>query len=165
MTLRRQNVSVLAVLSDTHGRLYADVLSAVQGAERIVHAGDVGKSEIIAALEQVAPVIAVRGNTDTDAWSARLPAQAAFQWAGLSCLVVHNLADLGLDRAAVVARAPGVRVIIYGHSHQPDITWSRGVLFFNPGSAGPRRFHLPRSLGLLRYEDGRVLPEVVQLEE
>lgn len=154
---------VLAVVSDTHGRLYPEVVAALSGSDLIVHAGDVGGSEVLETLEGIAPVVAVRGNTDTGAWSLRLPHRAELEWSGVKCLVVHNLADLGRERRSIAEGLGEVRVVIHGHSHRAEAVWSGGVLFFNPGSAGPRRFHLPRSVGRLSVADDRVTTEIVEL--
>jgi len=154
---------VLAVVSDTHGKLYPEVVAALAGSDLIVHAGDLGGSEVLDTLEGIAPLVAVRGNTDTGAWSLRLPPRAEFEWAGVKCLVVHNLAGLGRERRLIAQGLGEVRVVIHGHSHRAEAVWSGGVLFFNPGSAGPRRFLLPRTIGRLRVVDGRVVTEIVEM--
>src|SRR3954453_13155946 len=134
----------LGVISDTHGLLRPSALAALQGSDLIVHAGDVGKPEILDALREVAPVVAVRGNVDGGPWADALPATADVAFGPHRVHVLHRLQDLDRDAAAA-----GIPVVIYGHTHQPAIEEKGGVLFFNPGSAGPRLFSLPISLGRL----------------
>lgn len=153
MTLR------LGLISDTHGLLRPEALAALAGVARILHAGDVGRPEVLAALERVAPVVAVRGNVDRDSWATALPFTAEVEAAGSWILMLHILDDLALD-----PRAAGFAAVIYGHSHQPRIEERRGVLYVNPGSAGPRRFKLPVSVGLLGVGPSGVRAEIVELE-
>jgi putative phosphoesterase len=148
----------LGVISDTHGLLRPEALRALAGADRIVHAGDVGGPEILAALRRIAPVVAVRGNNDREAWARRLPETRRLRAGGLRLLVVHDAHTLALDPAAA-----GFAVVIAGHSHQPRRERLNGVLFFNPGSAGPRRFGLPVTVGRLVIRGGRVRAQIVPL--
>lgn len=131
----------IGVISDTHGLLREEAVKALEGSELIIHAGDVGKPEILDALREVAPVVAVRGNVDTAAWAGELPATAVAEAGSISIYVLHNLEDLDLDPAAA-----GFSVVVSGHSHQPAREERGGVIYLNPGSAGPRRFDLPVTL-------------------
>ena len=148
----------IGVISDTHGLLRPEAIEALRGAQHIIHAGDVGGPEVLAALAQIAPVTAVRGNNDKGAWAARLPATAVFDADGLAIYVLHDLKELDLDPVA-----GGFGVVVAGHSHQPAQDRRNGVLFFNPGSAGPRRFRLPICVGRLHVEAGAARAELVTL--
>jgi putative phosphoesterase len=149
----------LGVISDTHGLLRPEALEAMRGSDRILHAGDVGAPEILEALAQVAPVTAVRGNVDTDPWGRALPESEVVEAGGVSIYILHDLGRLELK-----PEAAGFRVVVYGHTHKPKIEEKNGVLYFNPGSAGPRRFHLPVSVGRLTIGAGKVRAELVELE-
>lgn len=149
----------IGVISDTHGLLRPEALTALRGSEAILHAGDIGDPEILKALERIAPVTAVRGNIDTAAWARALPETNILEVSGLNIYVLHNVQELDLNPAAA-----GFAAVIFGHSHQPVIENRKGVLFFNPGSAGPRRFSLPISLGKLRVKTGRLHPELIELQ-
>lgn len=142
----------IGLISDTHGLLRPQALEALRGSELILHAGDVGKPEILTALGELAVVIAVRGNVDQEDWAKALPETAVAEAAGALVYVLHDVHRLDLD-----PRAAGFRVVVSGHSHQPGKFDRDGVLYINPGSAGPRRFHLPVSvarlnLGLTPFE-------------
>jgi putative phosphoesterase len=150
---------ILGVISDTHGLLRPEAIEALRGSERILHAGDVGAREILEALAQIAPVTAIRGNVDTELWARALPKTEVVEAVGGSIYILHDLGHLDLKLGA-----GGFRVVVYGHSHQPKIEEKNGVLYFNPGSAGPRRFHLPVSVGRLMIEAGKVRAELVELE-
>jgi putative phosphoesterase len=149
---------LVGVLSDTHGLLRPEVLPALAGVEHILHAGDVGDPDILDRLRQLAPVTAIRGNIDRSGPCAALPATEAIVLGGCLIYMVHALDDLDLH-----PQAAGVGAVIYGHSHRPAIEHRKGVLYFNPGSAGPRRFNLPVTIGMLRIA---ALPsvEIVQLK-
>lgn len=134
----------LGVLSDTHGLLRPEVLPALAGVEHILHAGDVGDAAILDALASVAPVTAIRGNIDRAGRCALLPAEEYVTFADTNLYLVHDRAALTLDPVAA-----GVSAVIFGHSHKPLVEHHRGVLYFNPGAAGPRRFSLPVTLGIL----------------
>jgi len=149
---------VIGVISDTHGLLRPEAVEALRGAGHIIHAGDIGAPEVLAALAAIAPVTAVRGNNDKEAWAARIPETAVFEAAGVSIYVLHNLDELDLDPAA-----GGFGVVIAGHSHRPAQDERNGVLFFNPGSAGPRRFRLPICVGRLHVDNGTARGELVAL--
>jgi putative phosphoesterase len=149
----------LGVISDTHGLLRPEAVEALRGSDRILHAGDIGTPDIFEALAKIAPVTAVRGNVDTASWARDLPATEAVEIGGVSIYMLHDRGRLDLK-----PQAAGFRVVIYGHSHQPKIEEENGVLYFNPGSAGPRRFHLPVSVGRLMIETGKVQAELVELK-
>jgi len=146
----------LGLISDTHGLLRPEAVAALQGSELIIHAGDVGKPEILDELRRVAPVVAVRGNIDTEPWAERLPLTATVEALSARILVIHNVHDVKTDS--------GFDIVISGHSHKPGQRESRGVLYLNPGSAGPRRFKLP--ITVARVDLGRHpwRAEFVQLE-
>jgi hypothetical protein len=149
---------LIGVISDTHGLLRPEGIEALRGSEHIIHAGDVGSPEILEKLSRIAPVIAVRGNIDKAAWSRRLPETQVLELGGVSIYVLHDLAQLDLK-----PKAAGFSVVVSGHSHVPKQETRDGVLYFNPGSAGPRRFKLPVSLGKLVVEAGSVRGELVPL--
>jgi uncharacterized protein len=155
----RQLPVTLGIISDTHGLLRPAAVEALRGSDQILHAGDVGAPGILKALAQIAPVTAVRGNVDTAPWARALPKTEVVEAGGLSIYVLHDLGQLDLK-----PEAAGFRVVVYGHSHKPRIEEKNGVLYFNPGSAGPRRFHLPVSVGKLTFTAGRVRAELVDLE-
>jgi uncharacterized protein len=152
-------VHTLGVISDTHGLLRPEAVAALAGVERIVHAGDIGNPDVLTALERIAPVSAVRGNNDRDAWAAEIPETEVVEIGDVSLYVLHNLHELDLD-----PRAAGFAAVIAGHSHQPRQEERDGVLYLNPGSAGPRRFKLPISLARLTITGTRVQAELVTLE-
>jgi putative phosphoesterase len=141
----------LGVISDTHGLLRPEAVEALHGSDMIVHAGDVGSPDVLRELEKIAPVIAVRGNNDREPWAKDLPLTDVLELGGASIYVLHDVNELDLD-----PRAAGFSVVIAGHSHQPRSEERDGVLFFNPGSAGPRRFRLPISVGHIVIEGSRV---------
>ncbi len=140
----------IGLIADTHGLLRAEALTALAGVSRIIHAGDIGGPEVLEALGAIAPVDAVRGNNDRGAWAEALPETRVVRAAGARILVLHDIKTLAVDPAA-----QGYAVVIAGHSHRPDVTQREGVLFVNPGSAGPRRFSLPVAVGFLSlHPDG-----------
>jgi putative phosphoesterase len=149
----------LGVISDTHGLLRPEAVEALRGSDMIVHAGDVGSPDVLRGLEALAPVIAVRGNNDHGPWADELPLTTDFELGGASIYVVHDIQALDLE-----PRAAGHSVVIAGHSHRPRSEERDGVLFFNPGSAGPRRFRLPISLGHIVIEGSRVTGVLETLE-
>jgi len=134
----------IGIISDTHGLLRPEAQRALLGVELIIHAGDVGAPEILAQLKGIAPVFAVRGNVDTQPWAQELPLATVVQTAGFTFYVLHNLRDLDLN-----PQAAGFDAVISGHTHQVEQRYDAGVLYLNPGSAGPRRFELPVTLALL----------------
>jgi putative phosphoesterase len=134
---------IVGVISDTHGLLRGEAIHALRGAEQIIHAGDIGGLEILEKLGEIAPVTAVRGNVDGD-WASSIPLSEVVEVEGVSIYVLHILQRLDLK-----PEAAGFGVVVYGHSHEPRQEVKNGVLYFNPGSAGPRRFKLPVSVGRL----------------
>jgi uncharacterized protein len=147
----------LGVISDTHGLLRPEALNALNGCELIIHAGDIGKGEVLTQLRKLARVIAIKGNNDVGAWARRVPDLVKLRVNGLKAQVIHDLHDWQND-----ARA-GVRIVISGHSHKPAIVTRDDVLFVNPGSAGPRRFKLPVTVAILNLRGADVNAEIVQL--
>ena len=140
---------LIGVISDTHGLLRPEAVEALRGAEQIIHAGDIGAADVLTALAAIAPVTAVRGNNDGAAWAAHIPETAVLAAGGTSIYVIHDVNELDLDPSA-----GGFGVVVAGHSHRPAQSQRGGVLFFNPGSAGPRRFRLPISVGRLHVDAG-----------
>lgn len=138
------SITQVGLISDTHGLLRVEALHALEGCHLIIHAGDVGRPEILDSLKALAPVVAVRGNVDTEPWAAELPVTAIAETGPATIYVLHNLAELDLDPAAA-----GFQVVVSGHSHKPSNTTRAGVLYINPGSAGPRRFNLPITVARL----------------
>jgi len=150
---------LIGVISDTHGLLRPEALAALRGVDHILHAGDVGDAEILRQLAQLAPVTAIRGNIDRSGPCSRLPEIEIGELAGKSIYMLHDRNQLDLDPAAAAIAA-----VISGHSHAPAIEWRRDVLYFNPGSAGPRRFSLPVSLGFLEVDGATLKPRLQTLE-
>lgn len=148
----------IGVISDTHGLLRPEAVAALEGVDAILHAGDVGDPGILETLAAIAPLTAIRGNIDRTGPCAELPAIELVELGGVSVYMLHDRHELDLDPVAA-----GIAAVISGHSHQPLIEWKKDVLYFNPGSAGPRRFSLPISLGFLEIEDGRVEPRLLTL--
>jgi putative phosphoesterase len=148
----------IGVISDTHGLLRPQALQALAGAEHLIHAGDIGSPKVLEQLRELAPVTAVRGNNDVEAWADGLPGAVTFELAGARLHLLHNLAEL-----AVAPASAGIRAVITGHSHRPAIRKSEGVLYLNPGSAGPRRFTLPVSVAWLEIDNGTLEAQLVEL--
>lgn len=150
----------VGVISDTHGLLRPEALAALKGCERIIHAGDIGKPEILEQLKAIAPLHVVRGNNDLNApWADQIADRLLFDLNGWQTLLVHDMADVPATLDA------GVRLVITGHSHKPGIEWRGDRLYLNPGSAGPRRFKLPVTLALLEVQEGAIEPRLVLLLE
>jgi uncharacterized protein len=137
-------ITLVGLISDTHGLLRDSAIEALRGSELIIHAGDVGKPEILTRLGQVAPVIAVKGNIDKGAWASQLPATAIVEAGPATIYVLHDLQELDLDPMPA-----GIHIVVSGHSHKPGRTERSRVLCINPGSAGPRRFKLPVTIARL----------------
>ena len=148
----------IGVISDTHGLLRPEALAALQGCERIIHAGDIGKPEVLEGLRALAPLDVIRGNVDSGDWAVAVPEYLDLEIGGLRVYVTHDVKTMGIDPIA-----EQVDVVIAGHSHQPKIEQVNGVLYLNPGSAGRRRFTLPISLALLDIEDGQPRAQLVTL--
>lgn len=142
--------SVIGLISDTHGLLRPEALAALEGSELIIHAGDTGDPKILEQLRAVAPVVAIRGNIDTGGWASQLPMTAVVEARSALIYVLHDVQQLDLDPAAA-----GFHIVVSGHSHKPGRVERAGVLYLNPGSAGPRRFSLPTTVARL---DLRRLP-------
>ena len=140
---------LIGVISDTHGLLRPEALVALAEAEHILHAGDVGEIEILEALREIAPVTAIRGNVDVSGACGELPATEMVELGGAVFYLVHSVRDLDIH-----PRAAGVDVVVSGHSHKPSVETKGGVMYLNPGSAGPRRFALPVTVGLVTVGDG-----------
>jgi uncharacterized protein len=148
----------IGIISDTHGLTRPEALAALQGSDLIIHAGDIGKPEVVEALRAVAPVRAIRGNVDRGEWADAFPRTDFVEVAGSYLYVLHDVNELDLDPAAA-----DFRVVISGHSHQPSITSRDGVLYLNPGAAGPRRFHLPITVARLQIGAGAPAAEIIEL--
>jgi len=149
---------LVGVVSDTHGLLRPQVVEALAGSQLVIHAGDVGSPEILPSLSRLARVEAVRGNVDTAAWAQSLPETAVVEVQRYSLYILHDLKQLDLD-----PRAAGFAAVISGHSHVPASEMRNGVLYFNPGSAGPRRFRLPVSVGKLWVSPSGIRSEIMPL--
>ena len=147
----------VGVVSDTHGLVRPEALRALQGADVLLHAGDIGGGHVLEELGRIAPTIAVRGNVDGEGWAWSLPARRRLELGGVAVLLLHDRGSLTLDPR------DRIRVVVFGHSHQPLTERRGGVLWFNPGSAGPRRFRLPVSVGRLVIEGGDVRPRLIRL--
>ena len=148
----------IGVISDTHGPLRDEAVEALRGSEYIIHAGDIGDPEILRELAEIAPVTAVRGNVDTEPWARKIPETNVLEVGGVSIYVLHDLHELDLK-----PEASGFAAVISGHSHVPKKEIRNGVLYFNPGSAGPRRFKLPVSVGRLIVEEQKISAEIIRL--
>jgi putative phosphoesterase len=151
-------MAVIGVISDTHGLLRREAISALQGSDHIIHVGDIGNAAILDRLNEIAPVTAVRGNVDKGAWAQKIPENNVLEVEGVSIYVLHILDELDLK-----PEAAGFAAVIYGHSHVSKQEVKNGVLYFNPGSAGPKRFNLPVSIGKLVVRKGRIEAEVLNL--
>ena len=156
---KKQEPQLIGLISDTHGLVRPQALQALQGVDLIIHAGDIGTPEVIAALKRIAPVMAIKGNNDRGSWAKSLPDTKLVQISAAKLYVIHNVKELDCDP---VAR--GIQVVISGHSHKPSVVHRDGVLYVNPGSAGPRRFKLPVAVGKLYVNKLNVTAEVIELE-
>jgi uncharacterized protein len=151
---------LIGLISDTHSRMRESALKALRGSDVILHAGDIGSADVISALKKIAPVHAIYGNIDIDPLTRKYSATEVVEIGGFSFYMLHNLRTLDLK-----PKAAGFHAVIYGHSHKPEFYFEEGVLYFNPGSAGPRRFSLPITVGKIRIEGGELFPEIVPLED
>jgi uncharacterized protein len=149
---------MIGIISDTHGLVRPQVMEALTGAELIIHAGDIGNPDVLKTLETIAPVIAVRGNNDHDPWAEQIPLTNFVEHQSYYLYVVHELEDLDIDPVAAE-----VSVVIFGHSHRASVERRQGVLYLNPGSAGPRRFTLPITVARLALTDNGLTPEVIEI--
>ena len=152
-----RELNIVGVISDTHGLLRPQAVAALAGCNCILHAGDIGQQEVLAGLRAIAPVVAVRGNVDFG-WAKALPETTLVDIAGRRILLLHNLAEIEID-----PRAAGLDVVIAGHSHRPEIETRDGVLYVNPGSAGPRRFTLPIAVAQIEITDRGVEARIIEL--
>ena len=156
----KSNQIIVGVISDTHGLLRPEAVGTLRGSDYIIHAGDVGDAEILKQLNAIAPVTAVRGNVDREPWARKLPETQVLEAGGISIYILHSVADLDLK-----PEAAGFAAVVSGHSHIPKQEVRNGVLYFNPGSAGPRRFKLPVNVGRLVIEGGKVRGEIMRIIE
>jgi uncharacterized protein len=152
-------MKILGLISDTHGLLRGEAVRALRGSDLILHAGDVGAPEILDTLKTIAPVVAVRGNVDTDKWGQTLPMTEIIQADSVMIYMLHIVQDLDVNPVAA-----GVHIVVSGHSHKPGRTEKDGVLYINPGSAGPRRFYLPVTVARLDLEVRPWKVEFIDLE-
>jgi putative phosphoesterase len=150
----------IGVISDTHGLLREEALTALSGVRMIIHAGDIGLQDIIDRLSAIAPVHAVRGNIDATPWAAGLPSSLTLEVERARIFVIHNVREIDFDPAA-----RGFDAVISGHSHRAGVALHRGVLYLNPGSAGPRRFRLPATLARIAIQDRELRPQILTLTE
>ena len=148
----------IGVISDTHGLLRQEAVDALRECDRIIHAGDVGSPHVLEQLRRLAPVVVVRGNVDDGGWSLSLPRSEAVELDGHTIYVLHILADLDLLPAP-----DGISAVVYGHSHKPSLEDRNGVLYLNPGSAGPRRFRQPVSVARMSVVEGRLTAQIIEL--
>lgn len=149
---------IIGVISDTHGLLRPEAVDALRGSELILHAGDIGRRELLDELRAIAPVTAVRGNVDPPGWSDA-PATQRVEAGQVALYMLHNIDELDLR-----PEAAGCAAVIFGHSHHAGAERRNGVLYFNPGSAGPKRFHLPVTVGRLVVTAATVEPEIIRLK-
>lgn len=148
----------IGIISDTHGLLRPQALDALKDSDLILHAGDIGQLAVLTALQTIAPVVAIRGNVDRGSWATDLPDSRLFDIGDVSVYMLHDVKELGAEAAIA-----GVQVIVSGHSHQPRVEERDGILFINPGSAGPRRFKLPVTIAQLNINGGRAKAEIIEL--
>jgi putative phosphoesterase len=156
--VKPKNTLRVGLISDTHGLLRPEATASLQGCDHILHGGDIGAPDILKRLATLAPVTAVRGNNDTEAWAASLPATQLLELPAVRIYLIHNLDELELEPAAA-----DIRVIVSGHSHRGLIRERDGVLYVNPGSAGPRRFRLPISVAQLEISGTHVAAKLIEL--
>ena len=148
----------IGIISDTHGLLRPEAIKQLAGADHIIHAGDIGAPEVVDGLRKIAPTTAIRGNIDAGAWAKNYPETESIVLGGRTLYVLHNLKEIKLDPAAC-----GFHIVISGHSHRPKIETRNGVLYVNPGSAGPRRFKLPIAVAALSLSDDAILPRILEI--
>jgi putative phosphoesterase len=152
------NTIRVGLISDTHGLVRKEVIAALTGCQHILHAGDIDEPEVLVKLRKLAPVTVVRGNNDRGAWAEAIPVYDVVEFGAVSVYIRHDQAELDVD-----PRAAGLRVMMFGHSHKPLVENRDGVLFVNPGSAGPRRFKLPVAVGELLISSNRVDARIIEL--
>jgi putative phosphoesterase len=158
MARKSKSGITIGLISDTHGLLRPEATHGLAGVQRIIHAGDIGKPEVLEQLRAIAPVDAVRGNNDKGAWAADIPNHQTLEIGGVAIHVLHDVNELEVD-----PEAAGIQVVVAGHSHRPAVTKRDRILFVNPGSAGPRRFSLPVSIGFIQVSAGRASAEILRI--
>ena len=151
-------MKIVGVISDTHGLMRPEAIEELRSADLIIHAGDIGGPDVILGLRSLAHVVAIRGNNDRDPWAGAIPETAEITVEGAKIYIIHNIHDLDLDPIAA-----GYRVVVSGHSHQPSVREKDGVLYLNPGSAGPRRFKLPIAVARLSIDGAAVNSEIIDI--
>jgi uncharacterized protein len=149
---------LVGIISDTHGLVRPEAVKALKGSELLIHAGDIGNPQVIEQLHEIAPTFVVRGNNDRGAWAADLPVTQVVEVGELLFYVLHEISQLDVDPAVA-----GFAAVVSGHSHQPSIQFRDGVLYLNPGSAGPRRFSLPVAVARVHVSGRQMRPEIVEL--
>ena len=149
---------LVGIISDTHGLVRPEAVRALKGSELLIHAGDIGNPQVIEQLHEIAPTFVVRGNNDRGAWAAGLPVTQVVEVGELLSYVLHEISQLDVDPAIA-----GFAAVVSGHSHQPSIQFRDGVLYLNPGSAGPRRFSLPVTVARVHVSGRQMRPEIVEL--
>jgi uncharacterized protein len=149
----------IGVISDTHGLVRLEALEALRGSDMILHGGDIGSADVLMRLESIAKVSAIRGNNDMDSWARKIPETMQLTVEQVSIYMLHSVKELEIDPAK-----EGVKVVVSGHSHRPSIETRDGVLFLNPGSAGPRRFKLPITIAQLQIDGSKVDARIVELK-
>ena len=154
----RATMMRIGIISDTHGLLRPEAIEQLAGSDHIIHAGDIGAPQVIERLRVIAPTTAVRGNIDVGTWAKDYPATRLVVLTGRAFYVLHNLKEINVDPAM-----SGIDVVVSGHSHRPRIETKAGVLYVNPGSAGPRRFKLPIALVLITISDRTIVPQIMQI--
>ncbi len=152
-------MTTIGVISDTHGLMRPEAVRLLTGVDLILHAGDIGSPDVISALQAIAPVTAIRGNNDRGGWGADYPEDIMLEVEGRTFYMLHDLKELTLDPCAA-----GFDAVVAGHSHKPNIDRRDGVLYLNPGSAGPRRFTLPIALATLEITDGELHPQIHEID-
>ncbi len=150
--------AILGVISDTHGLLRPEAIAALEGCSQIIHGGDVGSPEVLSRLRDIAPTIAVRGNVDSGTWALRLPFATVVEFEGHTIYVRHIV-----DEIDIVPSEEGLSAVVYGHSHKPSVERRGGVLYLNPGSAGPRRFKLPVTIAKVTVVDGELAARIIEI--
>ena len=153
-----KNEHRIGIISDTHGLVRLEAIAALRGVEMILHAGDIGAPHVLETLNEIAPVVAVRGNNDKGEWAEALPDWEVVELGSVSIYMLHDLKEIDISPSGA-----GFQVVVSGHSHKPAIEERRGVLYVNPGSAGPRRFTLPVGIAELRVTGGRVSADLIEL--
>lgn len=153
------NTKTIGVISDTHGLVRPEIETRLAGCDHILHAGDIGDPQVLARLERIAPVVAVRGNMDYGTWSHALPVKELVQIDGICFYLLHDLFHLDLDPPTA-----GIHVVVSGHTHQSKLFNKEGVIYLNPGSAGHRRSHYPISMALVDIQGGHVSPRIIEID-